>query len=123
MSNFSIRVGKVLIPFGIYNEIRDVNILLPFYRAPVYPYGEGNYIAETLDGMSLNYRIETYAPWNIDLSFYYGQMQWVDWEIFPDLFGGDDINVSVEKSKVNNTIGFQFWLETGMKGLDLESQV
>ena len=30
----SIKVGKIQIPLGIYNEIRDVGVLLPFYRLP-----------------------------------------------------------------------------------------
>lgn len=29
---YSIKVGKIQMPFGIYNEFRDVGTLLPFYR-------------------------------------------------------------------------------------------
>ena len=46
----SLKVGKLPIPRGIYNEVRAVGTILPFYRAPVNTYIEGY---ETVDGASL----------------------------------------------------------------------
>jgi hypothetical protein len=39
----SVKVGKVQIPMGIYNEIRDVGTILPFYRPIFSFYFEGAY--------------------------------------------------------------------------------
>ncbi len=49
-ADFEVRVGRVPIPFGIYNEIRDVGPLLEFYRPPVSIYFEGAFSAEAVDG-------------------------------------------------------------------------
>lgn len=49
----ALRVGKVPNPFGIYAELRDVGILLPFYRPPNSIYQEF-FLSETIDGVSVS---------------------------------------------------------------------
>jgi hypothetical protein len=44
-----VKAGKLPIPMGLYNEIRSVGTVLPFYRAPYNFYAEGY---ETIDGAS-----------------------------------------------------------------------
>jgi hypothetical protein len=58
----SVRVGKVPLPMGFYNETRNVGTLMPFYRAPstVYPEGVG-----TFDGANANYRFMT-RGWELE---------------------------------------------------------
>lgn len=75
----SIRVGKILLPFGIYNEIRDVGTLLPFYRLPYGPYGNGNYMSETLDGLSVNQQLNFFSDWQLSVDLYGGQWTWIEW--------------------------------------------
>ncbi|HEX7239619.1 MAG TPA: hypothetical protein VF263_05110, partial [Longimicrobiaceae bacterium] len=58
--NGSVRVGRGPIPLGIYNEVRDVGTILPFYRAPSNFYYEG---FETLDGASANYDFALGGGW------------------------------------------------------------
>jgi hypothetical protein len=46
----NIRVGKVPMPRGLFNEVRDVGTLFPFFRASKAFYSEG---VETIDGISV----------------------------------------------------------------------
>ncbi|RMH17512.1 MAG: hypothetical protein D6701_07380 [Gemmatimonadetes bacterium] len=64
----SLRVGKVPMPRGLFNEVRDVGTILPFYRAPKTVYGEG---VETIDGAALSYQVNA-GDWGIELGAYGG---------------------------------------------------
>jgi hypothetical protein len=46
----AVKAGKMPVPKGIYNEVRSVGTLLPFYRAPIGAYMEG---FETIDGAAV----------------------------------------------------------------------
>jgi hypothetical protein len=52
VGDFSARVGRVPIPKGLMNEMRDVGTLLPFYQASKAFYTDG---IETVDGVTLRY--------------------------------------------------------------------
>jgi hypothetical protein len=65
-----VRVGKVPLPRGFYNEIRDVGTALPFYRAPLHYYLES---AETLEGAVAGYRFWADEPWSVHAELYGGQ--------------------------------------------------
>jgi hypothetical protein len=62
IGNASVRVGKVPLPMGFYNETRNVGTLMPFYRAPtsVYPEGTG-----TFDGVNASYRLP-FGAWELE---------------------------------------------------------
>ncbi len=99
-----IKVGRVPIPFGIYNEVRDVGTLLPFYRPSINFYGEGAYTSETVDGIVLSHTFDL-GDWNLAGDLHYG-----NWEF---------INRSgrFAKRKVRDSIGVELWLETPVPGL------
>jgi hypothetical protein len=101
----AVKVGRVQIPFGIYNEVRDVGTLLPFYRPSVNFYGEGAYTSETVDGIVLSHSFDLGGSWHLDGDLHYG-----NWEF---------INRSgrFEKRKVRNSMGVELWLDTPIPGL------
>ena len=61
-----VRFGKVLMPLGIYNEVRDVGLVLPFYRAPYTPYSEGQYVSETFNGGLIYVEQQLGEAWTLE---------------------------------------------------------
>lgn len=105
----SIKVGRVQIPIGIYNEIRDVGTILPFYRPPFGWYSEGSFTSETIDGIVVSNRFFPEYDWNLDLDFYFGE--WGEFEIDP---ANPTAAVPV---RAKNAGGLQLWLNTPVPGL------
>lgn len=101
----SIKVGRVPIPFGIYNEVRDVGTLLPFYRPSTNFYGEGAYTSETVDGIVLSHGFDLSGGWRLDGDVHFG-----NWE-FVNRSG------SFNERQVRNSLGVELWLETPVPGL------
>lgn len=108
----SLRVGRVPMPIGIYNEMRDVGTLLPFYRAPGNVYLEG---FETIDGVVLDYEHDL-GDWRASASVIGGeaavQMPYTAPE-GPVLLEG----------RMNLMTGGQFWLHTPVPGVRLGTGV
>lgn len=105
-----LRLGRVRVPLGIYNEIRDVGVLLPFFEPPEGVYAEGLFTQQAVDGASLYYHFEPAAGWRLDLDGYYGE--WERQLVLPT-----DTNVDVSQAK--DGFGLQAWLETPVEGLRL----
>jgi hypothetical protein len=101
----SLKVGRVQIPAGIYNDIRDVGILLPFYRPDHNFYGEGSLSWETADGLTVSRSFEM-DEWSLDGEAYYGIS-----ELFTPSQGG------VQQVAVKDMFGAQLWLNTPMEGV------
>jgi hypothetical protein len=101
----SIRVGRVPIPFGIYNEVQDVGTLLPFYRPSANFYGDGAYTSEGIDGFVVSHAFDLRGGWRLDGDLHYG-----NWE-FINRAGG------FELYKVRSSLGVELWLETPLPGL------
>jgi len=103
----SIKIGKIPIPYGIYNEVMHVGTVLPFYRPPSQFYGEVAFSSETVDGVVVSHALPLGA-----------------WELQTDVFAGEwdfvyvvDGVVTPVRSK--SAAGAQFWLQTPMEGLRL----
>lgn len=111
---FSARVGKIQIPIGNYNEFRDVGVLLPFYSVPFSPYGDGNYMSETVDGIVLSYNLELNENWNFAFSLYGGHWNWLEWQ---HPFFGDDIQLG--EITIDNGFGGQVRIGTPVDGLEV----
>ena len=71
----SIRVGRFPISFGIYNQIRDVGLLLPFYRPSFAVYAEGAFVTETADGVELSHRFEPRGRWQASVDLHWGSFK------------------------------------------------
>jgi len=112
----SLKVGKIQIPLGIYNEIRDVGVLLPFYRLPYSPYGEGNYMNETINGVAISHTRSLFSDWSLEMNLYGGGWSWSEWYTYYNPFDGSLI-VEVGESDVENGAGSQLWLNFPVEGL------
>ncbi|MEO1082619.1 MAG: hypothetical protein AAFY88_00095 [Acidobacteriota bacterium] len=105
----SLKVGRVQIPYGIYNEIRDVGTVLPFYRAPFSIYLEGSFTSETVDGIAFSHTFGAETDWPVNLDAYLGE-----YETFESALG-DPTNILPLKGE--ETYGLQLWLNTPVSGL------
>ncbi len=107
----SLKFGKVQLPMGIYNEVRDVGVLLPFYRAPYNFYREGSWTSETLDGIVLATSFKKDSPWNLDVQVFYG-----GWHMLQDIFEGS-LGLALLRSE--DGLGAQLWLNTPLDEMRL----
>ncbi|MGH7487348.1 MAG: hypothetical protein ACREMY_17370, partial [bacterium] len=103
----SVKVGRVQIPFGIYNEVRDVGTLLPFYRPSHNFYGDAAFGSETLEGIVLTRRQELGAGWSLTGDLHYG-----NWK-----FGNSDFQGGYFFDKVDRSKGAELWVDTPVSGL------
>ncbi|MCB1036393.1 MAG: hypothetical protein KDD47_21385, partial [Acidobacteria bacterium] len=71
--NTSIKIGRVPVPLGIFNEYRDVGTLLPFFRPSFNFYREGSFVSETVDGAVFHHRFAAASDWSLDLDGYFGE--------------------------------------------------
>lgn len=101
----ALQVGRSPIPWGIYNEIRDVGVVLPFYRPHDSVYGDGSFSTETLDGVIFSHTAYPGNGWTLDLDLYVGE-----WDL---------IDLTLQEGKAREVIGGQFWLTTPLEGLRL----
>lgn len=70
---FETKIGKVPGPRGLYNEIRSVGTVLPFFRAPTTFYREG---PETIKGASVGVHIPM-GSWRLESVAYAGNVDLV----------------------------------------------
>lgn len=105
-----VRVGRAPVPFGLFNEMRDVGTVLPFYRVPHHLYPQGT---EATDGVVLGYQIGSALDWNLL------------WEAFVGTTGYQgafhtplpEFPVFIIDLKVEKTVGTQVWIGTPLPGL------
>jgi len=115
-SKTTLRVGKEPIPTGIYNEIRYVGTLLPFYRAPLGFYQEGSFVSETLNGIVLARQITPASPWKLSGSLFLGGFNYLQagTALLP---GATAPTYAVTRATARNVLGTQLWLQTPVTGL------
>ena len=104
----SLKVGRVLIPYGIFNEIRDVGTLLPFYRPAFVFYREGSFTTETVDGLLVSHTFFPESDWRLEANLYFGE-----W----DLVEIDPFTETALPARSEDSFGSQFWLNTPIYGL------
>lgn len=104
----ALKVGRVQIPFGIYNEVRDVGTLLPFYRPSHNFYGEVAYSSETVDGAVLSHTFSLGDAWRLEADLHYGDWEFIQRDFFTSAYSS---------AKVNDSIGVELWLDTPVPGL------
>ncbi len=104
----TLRIGRVPLPIGIYNEIKDVGTLLPFYRPAGNFYGEGTWTSDTVDGLVVSHTLAPDAGWNLHLDAYYGS-----W----DRIEQDGNTLAVGVADIDDAVGFYVWLQTPHPGV------
>jgi len=100
------KIGKAPLPLGLYNEIRSVGTILPFYRAPSTFYREG---VETIKGIVLSTRLPLGA-WSLESTVFGGGTS-IDVPT-PTPFGVIRVKFEAEEN-----YGTQMWLNTPIPGL------
>lgn len=105
----SLKVGRVQIPLGIYNEIRDVGTLLPFFRPPYNFYKEGTFTNETVDGLSLSHDFFGSSDWGLEATVYAGEWKSITVPL-------NDPS-SPQLDDVIDGYGYQLWLNTPLSDL------
>lgn len=106
----SVKVGRIQIPFGIFNEIRDVGTILPFYRPPFNFYNEGSFTSETVDGLLFHHTFFSASDWPLDFDVYYGEFELVEQAVF-------DPTEEPAIATAKDSWGVQLWLNTPWSGL------
>lgn len=108
-----LKVGRVPIPLGIFNEIRDVGTLLPFYRAPFTFYREGSFTSETIDGVIFGHTFGE-TGWTSLLDIYAGGWDLV--EFAPPGIGAF-AGIPAAKARAEDAVGLHLWVNTPLPGL------
>ncbi len=105
---FSVRVGRVPLPIGIYNEIKDVGTLLPFYRPSGSFYGDGTWTSDSVDGIVLTYESAATGDWSFDGHLYYGEWERIEFA---------NATLDYTTADIKNAIGAWLWINTPVEGL------
>jgi hypothetical protein len=111
----AVRIGKTLMPFGIYNEIRYAGTLLPFYRAPMSVYWEGTYTNETIDGVLLSHQFHRGGAWELSADLFGGSYGLLEFGTVPT--SPTTTTFTGARLQAKDVIGAQLWLSTPIEGL------
>lgn len=104
-----LRVGRFAMPRGIYNEIRPVGVLLPFFRAPYNLYTEG---VEVIDGIGAQQTINAATRWSTQFSAYAG-----GWDFRQVNFNVANGRPVLYSQRVDRAVGGQVWQKFPIEGL------
>lgn len=107
--NTSLKIGRVQIPNGIFNEIRDVGTILPHFRPAYNVYQEGSFSSETVDGLSLSHTFAAESDWSLDTDIYFGQWDLVELDFL--------VTGAAVIAKAKDSYGIQLWQNTPVSGL------
>jgi hypothetical protein len=105
----AVKVGKMQLPLGIYNEIRDIGTLLPFYAPPSGMYLE-TYASRALEGAMVSRSFGRTSPWSVDVDLYGG-----GWNR-PEETQATGV---VTNARIENAAGTEVWLNTPLPGVRL----
>lgn len=114
-ANTSLKVGRLNIPLGIYNEVRDVGTLLPFFDLPVSFYAGVLSSAETVDGASISHIFAARSEWDLEVELYFGGWDTFQQQVSPDA----DFGLVNLEARGEDGLGLQLWLNTPVRGLRL----
>lgn len=108
----ALKVGRIQVPLGIFNEIRDVGTILPFWRPAFSIYQEGTFTSETVDGLVLSHTFGGESDWSLDVDLYAGEWDLV--EINPLVAQG---GAAAVVARAKDVVGAQLWLNTPITGV------
>jgi hypothetical protein len=106
----TLKIGRMPIPRGIYNELRAVGVSLPLYRPPVVFYDEGAYYSETIDGLMASRTFNESSSWSIESTVYAGGWRSLAYDTWSPEY-------SVQRVRAENALGTQLWLNTPLDGV------
>ncbi len=111
LAGLDIRIGRTPYPKGIYNEIRDVGTLLPFFRAPYNTYTDG---LESVDGVVVSRRFPLPGGFSTELTALGGGSDYV--QLSPNV---QLHTVYVSTTRFGPLWGGQAWLNLPVRGVRL----
>ncbi|HQV30319.1 MAG TPA: hypothetical protein PKV71_00500 [Calditrichia bacterium] len=88
LDNLSFKFGRIQLPYGLFNELRDVGLVLPFFSVAQNFYPAGSYAGEALDGISVTYTHLFPGGWETNLDLFGGRWEWMEAIPLPNLFDG-----------------------------------
>ena len=106
----TVKVGRIPIPRGIYNDLRSVGVSLPMYRPPVVFYDEGAYYSETIDGATVSRTFFESSPWSLEANGYVGGWRSLAYDTWSEEY-------SIDRIRAENALGTQLWLNTPIEGV------
>ncbi len=106
-----LRIGRTPYPKGIYNEIRDVGTLIPFFRAPYNTYTDG---LETVDGVVVSRRFPLPGGFSTEITALGGGSDYV--QLSPNV---QLHTVYVSRTRFGPLYGGQAWLNLPLRGVRL----
>ena len=109
--NFDVKVGRSPIPAGIYNELRDVGVALPMYRAPYNFYLEGSFTSETVDGVVAGYQTPGLSGWGLEANAFAG-----GWDMTERIVNASS-QIIVQQVRIEKGFGGQLWVRTPVNGV------
>jgi len=118
-SETDIRIGRSALPTGIFNEVRYVGTLLPFYRAPYSVYGEGSLTSETLNGVVVSHRLRAGEAWEVSADLYGGGFEVIQFSTVATATAAP--TYAGQRVQAKNVLGGRFWLTTPVEGLRVGS--
>lgn len=104
----SMKIGRNPLPRGIFNEVRFVGTLLPFYRVGSAVYGE---TLEYLDGAVVSKTFDLTSGFKLEANVFGGGSD------LKAIVPGTSGTVSVYKVRLESLFGTQLWLSTPIKGV------
>lgn len=106
-NGFVAKVGRNPLPRGIFNEVRYIGTLLPFFRVGNAVYGE---TLEYVDGVVVRKPFELGNDWKLEATAFAG-----GYDLKAQL--PTSTGVSVINTRNENTYGGQVWLNTPIDGV------
>lgn len=106
-NGFTVKAGRNPLPRGIFNEIRFIGTLLPFYRVGSAVYGE---TLEYVDGVTVRKPFALGGKWSLDATVFAGGYDLK--KQLPTSTGAEVVNVRNE-----NSVGAQLWLNLPIDGV------
>ncbi|MEM8932685.1 MAG: hypothetical protein AAGE94_15990 [Acidobacteriota bacterium] len=98
----SLRIGRVPLPIGFYNEIKDIGTSLPFYRASGNFYGEGTWTSDSVDGIVVSRELGDLRGWAVSGDLYAGRWERIETD------GG---TLSFGEADIRDALGFFVWFD------------
>jgi hypothetical protein len=105
--DWTFKIGRDPLPRGIYNEVRRIGTLLPFYRVGSDVYQE---TLEYIDGVVVSRRFDLGHDWSLEGNAFAGGTDLK--ALLPSSPG-----VGVIQARLENLYGGQLWVNTPIKGL------
>lgn len=120
---FKVRLGKVLVPFGLYSEIYDVGTLRPFYFLPQFYQGSFGLIPKSYLGGGVTGVVPVSDEWDVNYDAYGGAIEFdpletTTFEGFDPATGLPIVDTRLNSLVGRDMIGGRVGLSSPARGLD-----